>query len=29
LEGHRGFEPLTAGFEDQNSSTELMTRINI
>ena len=25
LEGHRGFEPLTAGFEDQNSSTELMT----
>ena len=27
LEGHRGFEPLTAGFEDQNSSTELMTHI--
>ena len=26
MEGHRGFEPLTAGFEDQNSSTELMTR---
>lgn len=25
LEGHRGFEPLTIGFEDQDSSTELMS----
>ena len=29
LEGHRGFEPPTFGFEDQDSSTELMSHYQI